>query len=356
MPENNIENLKNQMEELSLNLAKSVEELDKIIKEQSTIAKQNVIKSQADFLNQLQSGSLKIPAKQVDYLEKQQILTDMNQPQTMEAKDLEEETKHVIQVLQEQRNAVFESNLQQMNLSIEKKEEQVIEETLKSTSAKTAISKLEKKLKKNIGAVKMDLEVGKSKSIKPGANVKNKRKKKNPEWNQSLAYFKCALGASAILGMVAVPVIGETLNHLPPKEKVGVESEFSLDKSAEEAKSNVLSEYQDEIFEPNTIYNYDVSGKTEASYYYDLIDINLETKEKYEDPLVGFYLAYNSTSGWYKNDIESMKNFIYKYNYIYQTNYKNLEDFLQKNNFQSLAELENYALSTLQEKEEGKSL
>lgn len=438
MPENSIENLKSQIEEISLDLAKSVDELDKIIEEKSVRAKQNAIKSQMEFLNQLRDSSLKMSTKQTDFLQKQQILTGMYQPHTMEVKDLEEETNHVVQVSQEQKNAVFEANLQKMNFSSEKQEEPVVKDTIektfeaessivstaknsaiafeaekileknlanydlqainqeelqeneeivkkpsieelnqvikeiesenqensinndssnkKTTSAKTPISKLEKKLKENIGEVKTDIEVSKSKSIKPGVKVKNKRKKKDPEWDQSRAYFKCLLGASALIGSLSVPIIGETLNHLPPKENVGVESEFSLDESAMETKSNVLREYQDEIFNKEIKYIYDAPGKTEAPYYYDWIDINLETKEKYEDPIVGFYLAYSSTKDWDKNNAESMRKFISKYNYIYQTNYKNLEDFLKKNNFQSLAELENYALSTLQEIEEGKSL
>lgn len=177
------------------------------------------------------------------------------------------------------------------------------------------------------------IELCKEKSVKPGAKVKKKAKKK---YLNVVGY----IAAGVVIGIAATPVAAHAINTSYPNQMI------------EEASQD----YTENIFTPNTekFYNQD---KMDTDHYHDLIDIMIETKEEYENPIVGFYLIYNNLDKHCKN--HKLEEILYNFNLVYQTDYTSIEDFLQKNNFKNMNEFKEYVglqLSKLSEEERGRGM
>lgn len=200
------------------------------------------------------------------------------------------------------------------------------------------LSSLEpKETKEIVSNVMLDekiIQLCKEKSVKPKTKIKKKAKKKN----LNVAEFILATGVS--ISVIATPVVAHAINTAYPNQMI------------EEATEN----YKENIFNPNTekFYNQE---KEDIDHTHDLIDIMVETKEEYENPIVGFYLVYNNLDKYCKK--YKLEDIFYNFNLVYKTDYTSLEDFLQKNNFKNSKEFEEYVgyeLSRLTEEERGRGM
>lgn len=200
------------------------------------------------------------------------------------------------------------------------------------------LSSLEpKETKEIVSNVMLDekiIQLCKEKSVKPKTKIKKKAKKKN----LNVAEFILVTGVS--IGAIATPVVAHAINTAYPNQMI------------EEATEN----YKENIFNPNTekFYNQE---KEDIDHTHDLIDIMVETKEEYENPIVGFYLVYNNLDKYCKK--YKLEDIFYNFNLVYKTDYTSLEDFLQKNNFKNSKEFEEYVgyeLSCLTEEERGRGM
>lgn len=321
MPENNLEELKKEMEELSVDFVSLTKKFDEQIKTAQARLINAINENQVEFNEALET----IENKEAEGSFTPLIEKEINKkPKKITITDLEAETNSMLQAL---------------NLS----------ENKENTSVKTKNSVLDllknpSYLKENIGNIK---ELSLKESVKPKAKCKKKSRKEKEEeekWNKSRARYKCLFAACTLSGaLITAPAIATILNHLPPKESTEVDQDSSLTKLKKEA----LQEYKEDIFDPNT---------NPTVHSHDIIEMMCETAKKYEDPIVGFYLAYQNLDDWCKK--YKIEDFMYKYNLVYQTNYLSVENFLETNQFQDMSELENYALGKLKEEEleEGRGL
>lgn len=175
------------------------------------------------------------------------------------------------------------------------------------------------------------IQLCKAKSVKPKTKIKKKAKKKY----LNVAGFILASGL--VIGAPATPIAAHAINMAYPNQMI------------EEAKEN----YAETVMNPNTETFYNAE-KEDTDHYHDLINIMVETKTEYENPIVGFYLVYNNLDKYCKN--YKLEEIFYNFNLVYKTDYTSLEDFLQKNNFKNqkeFAEYVGYELSRLTEEERG---
>ena len=111
-----------------------------------------------------------------------------------------------------------------------------------------------------------------------------------------------------------------------------------------------INDFKKSYVEPNVKYNY--NPKTEETiHWHEPMNIVMQAKNAHEDPIVAFYNVYNSLDKYCKNnDIET---YFANFNLIYGTDYKNLQDFLLKNNLIDESEWKTYVANVLiEEKEE----
>ncbi len=307
MKNKNIEDLKKQMDELSFDLSTLNQAFDQNIKEVQDRFTNTVLQKEKEWQEVIQKQ------KEKTYEQNFEITNTKDSETTNIITDLNRETSHLIQVL-----------------NLEKRDETSFNNTSKKTPLLDSIND---RIKKNIGRIK---EISLKESIKPKAKCKKKSRKQQIEaeqWKKTLQYYKCLFaGGTLATTMLVTPATIFTLNHLPPKQPIEMASD--------EIKNGALQEYKENIFDPNT---------NTVIHSHDLIEMMYETAQKYEDPIVGFYLVYQNLDDWCKN--YKIDDFIYKYNLVFQTNYLNIENFLEVNHFQDMKELEAYVLERLNEEE-----
>lgn len=190
------------------------------------------------------------------------------------------------------------------------------------------------------------------------ASVKNKRNKKKIDLK--MVPYVAAVGAACLaFGItIAAPLVAKAINNATPDciqqeiqnyhtnifepyttKTVVVNKRIISDN---EENENLEEEQKKQIVE--------ISREIQDVHYHDMIGMLSRTKESYEDPIVGFYLLYQNLDQYCKNNklTETIGNF----NTIYGTKYKDIEDFLLKNGFTSMKELEKYAKDEIKKKDE----
>lgn len=153
-------------------------------------------------------------------------------------------------------------------------------------------------------------------SVKPNVKVPNKRKKVNCS-KKLIAVGACTLFIAA--GIVTPKIIEISKINSINYEKV--------------------KDFNEEHVVPNTHYNTVLDKENhemKVVHWHDYMDIFMNAKNSYEDPVVSFYLAYSSLGDYCMNQGIDI------YNRLYGTDYTDVNDFLQKNNFSSTIELKRY--------------
>lgn len=77
-----------------------------------------------------------------------------------------------------------------------------------------------------------------------------------------------------------------------------------------------------------------------------------KTREKYEDPVLAFYLLYNNLDSTCLINQTEFNNFLIEFNNAYGTTYKDFNDFMIQNNFQNKKELREYIVNVIKEQKE----
>jgi hypothetical protein len=166
-------------------------------------------------------------------------------------------------------------------------------------------------------------------SIKPGVKVPNNRKKSILN-KKALAIGACVLlvaGGSQV--PKAVDVVKQ--NYMVYKE---------------------VSYFNEEYAAPNRTFNLVTNDETDESRYVNYYTLegykNIFLKSKYTiaDPIVAFYLAYDSMGE------SALNQGIKIFDYYYETDYENVKDFLAKNNFADIKEWKIYVANKLAEQKE----
>lgn len=174
------------------------------------------------------------------------------------------------------------------------------------------------------------LEESIKRSVNPKAKVKYKPK--------SQKILK--VGAYVAAAVIALATI-----------KAGA-NELSTRIHQSEVRTEALNEYAETIYKPNT--NEWVEKKADGfavpEHSHSWETIIQEVHQKYEDPLIGFYMIYTRLDTDCRQS--SLNNVFGKFNLYYGTNYTSLEDLLSKNNFQEYKELAKYVSYELSKLEE----
>lgn len=225
-------------------------------------------------------------------------------------------------------NGINEANAWELGKNIQSSMEAINREELNSIESEET-----QKIVTNAMLDEKIIQLCKEKSVKPGAKIKKKSKKK---YLNVVGYIAAGLA----IGAIATPVVAHAINTSYPNQMI----------------KEATQDYTENIYNPNTekFYNQD---KNDVDHYHDLIDIMVETKEEYENPIVGFYLIYNNLDKYCKN--HKLEEILYNFNLMYKTDYTSIEDFLQKNNFKNMKEFKEYVglqLSKLSEAERGRGM
>ncbi len=118
------------------------------------------------------------------------------------------------------------------------------------------------------------------------------------------------------------------------------------------------SEYKDKVIRnaPNATYNSETFLPNSPNmvsepnrHWHNYLTLIKETKERFPNPLIGFYYIYYNLDEYCKNTPSCMNELLENFNYIYQTNYQDLEDFYNKNGFQDLKDWQEYVTDSLKE-------
>ncbi len=172
------------------------------------------------------------------------------------------------------------------------------------------------------------LEASKKKSIKQNSKVANKRQKKEvPKAKIAV----CASIISLCAAVLVTPSVAKKANEI-------------------NTLNSALNEYQEEIVKPNTTSS--IIEKKDGTYIpvheHKMYTILQELKEQQENPIIRFYLFYQTLL----HDPECKNNYMNAYmkafNNINNTDYTDLDDFLHKNNFENIEELKEYVSLELQ--------
>ena len=188
-------------------------------------------------------------------------------------------------------------------------------------------------LKKNLTDAEVEyvvdvLEASLRSSVKPNVKVPNKRKKiEDNKLNKKKAF---AIGAATLfisgiaVGSVVSPKIVEIskINNIVNEES---------------------RDFRSDVVVPNTGYNI---NNNKHVYWYDYMDIYMDAKNRYEDPILSFGFVYNTLGEQYTNDSINI------YNHLYGTNFQNVSDFLTKHNFKNSDELREYMANIIRAEEE----
>jgi len=165
-------------------------------------------------------------------------------------------------------------------------------------------------------------------SVKPNVKVPNNRKKLDDEkLNKKKAI---AIGAATLF------ICGITVGSVVCPKYVEISKINSI--VNEESR-----DFREDIIVPNTHHNV---NDTNHVYWYDYMDIYMDAKNRYEDPILSFGFVFTSLGENYTNDS------IHIYNHLYGTNYENVKDFLAKHNFKDYDELREYISNIIRAEEE----
>jgi hypothetical protein len=113
-----------------------------------------------------------------------------------------------------------------------------------------------------------------------------------------------------------------------------------------------VSYFNEEYAAPNRTFNLVTNDETDESRYVNYYTLegykNIFLKSKYTiaDPIVAFYLAYDSMGE------SALNQGIKIFDYYYETDYENVKDFLAKNNFADIKEWKIYVANKLAEQKE----
>ncbi len=163
------------------------------------------------------------------------------------------------------------------------------------------------------------------KSVKPEVKVKNKQKMKKMDQEKMNRKVLKFVGTVVLTAGITTSVVRN----------------FADDVYANHLKKEALEEYTETIYEPNTkeewARNDGVNRLMDSHDFENMIE---ETRQRYEDPVVGFYMLYTKLDQECKNNY--MNSIMASFNLHYGTDYKDLEDILVKNNFKDYYELSKY--------------
>lgn len=217
-----------------------------------------------------------------------------------------------------------------------------------ASDVKTKLRDLQKETDKKFEDLQLELELeslfiakvnetSRNMSIKPGTKVAYKKRKVELS-KKTLAVGACVI---YIAGGLTMPRFVEMAQNI----STAVERNIVV---AEE-----VQEFSVEHVVPNTHYSFAADPETKEKvtvHWHDNVDIVMNAKQKHEDPVVAFYMIYASLDEHCrKEDIGSILNI---FNRLYGTNYADVKDFMQKNNFTSAKEWKSYVGNALMEKEE----
>lgn len=182
-------------------------------------------------------------------------------------------------------------------------------------------------------------EETKSKSIKPGVKVPLKKKKITMS-KKSLAVGACAMFLAG---------------GLASNQAIGIVKNISTTIEENSIIKPEINKFIATGVNPNTQYNFLTNpdtGENYAVHWHDFYDIVEKAKKTNEDPIVAFYLVYNSLDEYCR--VERISSVIDTYNFLYGTDYESVEDFLFKNSFADKKEWKAYVANALVlQKEEG---
>lgn len=163
-------------------------------------------------------------------------------------------------------------------------------------------------------------------SVKPNIKVPNKRKKVNCS-KKLIAAGACTLFIAA--GITTPKIVEISKINSMVNEKV--------------------MDFNEEYVVPSTHYNTvldEVDNGIKVIHWHDYMDIFMNAKNSHEDPVVSFYLAYSSLGDYCMNQGIDI------YNHLYGTDYTDVNDFLQKNNFSSTIDLKKYVANVFESDKE----
>ncbi len=174
-------------------------------------------------------------------------------------------------------------------------------------------------------------------SVKPGTIITIKKRKVKPS-KKAIAVGVCAF---LIAGKIMLPTAEKILKT--------VGARIELNKIVNEE----LADFKKTVIAPNTTYSVrhnNETGVIEEIHWHDPNGIIKGAAQADNDPIVAFYLIYNGLDEWCRaNDLDL---YIEKFNNLYETTYKDFNDFLVSNHFASTKEWENYAENKLKEEKE----
>ncbi len=166
-------------------------------------------------------------------------------------------------------------------------------------------------------------------SVKPGVTVPNKREK------GKISKAQVVLGVGAVLAVVGIISIG-VFNALTLSRQgkiinpVLTQYKQAVVKSKENYGENVIIR-DEEIYDKNGNL-IDVHTERKVIHWHNVKPLVAATKEKFEDPVVAFYMLYYGIDGLCRQESEFAE-FLTEFNKVYGTNYTNFADFLEQNHF-----------------------
>ena len=114
-----------------------------------------------------------------------------------------------------------------------------------------------------------------------------------------------------------------------------------------------MKEFREDAYLQNTHFKSKVDKETNefsTIHWHDYTDMIMNTKQANENPIVAFYMIYNSLDDYCRNT--QMEQVLGSFNRIYGTNYTNVNDFLLKNGFANKEEWKTYVGNALIEEKE----
>lgn len=358
MSQKDLETLKHQMDELDFDLGRLTRNFDNAINEVHKRGIDTINEAHARETNKIKEYFEKVNQKTHEIKDIEKSLQDM-QKIDIQITDTKKEIEHMETVCKTEQGYLFEKNIELVKtepndelheivleepIKLETSMEQEAENSVVRHEAETVIAKsledfdLQKINQEELQETEKNLEdikrESKEKSVKPGVRVKNKPKKK-----KTIIKVAAFAVSSIIIAGVADAVIVDTINnHYPNK-----------------MRTENLREYEETIYEPNTSEVWirgEINNRLKDTHNWT--NIIEQVHEKYENPVVGFYMIYEKLDPECKK--YDLKSILAEFNLYYGTNYTCLEDVLNEQglkNYRELAKYVGYALSNIEDKSEG---
>lgn len=174
-------------------------------------------------------------------------------------------------------------------------------------------------------------------SVKPGVKTRFKKKK--------VEVSKKALAVGACIFMV-VGGYGTT-------KAIDIVKNVSTKMEQQKIIQSEMEDFQETNYKYNIHFNNVTDSETnEVStvHWHDFNDMLMNAKQASENPNVTLYMLYNSLDEYCRKT--QMESVFGSFNRIYGTDYKDLNDFLLKNNFANENEWKTYVANTLLEEKE----